>query len=150
MVSARIVTVRAFFCHLEKDRLSVNLPCFNQKPQPMIQREVIAGDTFSIVYKHQPDGVLADLPEGYDYVIGLRQDGSSQPTVFKLSQGQVRHTSTGVYTWTISHDLSKQLSGKVLVEMLVYSIDHAYVQHCNEPVCITVTPSFMNDVIADE
>lgn len=117
----------------------------------MIQREVIAGDTFSIVYKHMPEGVLVDLPEGYDYVLGLRQEGGTHPMTFKLSENQIQHEpGTGIYTWKISHDLSKSLKGTVMVEMLVYSIDRAFVQHCNEPVRITVIPSFMNEVIADE
>lgn len=116
----------------------------------MIKREVIAGDTFSIVYKHMPEGVLTDLPEGYDYVLGLRQEGGTRPMTFRLSENQIEHVeNSGIYTWKISHNLSKSLKDTVVVEMLIYSEDKSFVQHCNEPVYITVIPSFMNEVIAD-
>lgn len=116
----------------------------------MINRKVIAGDTFSIVYYHKQGDTIADLPEGYDYVIGLRQEDGKTVTSFKYSKGEIQKTATGTYRWKISYELSKTLKDVVIAEMLIYSIDRAFVQHCEEPIRIEVIPSFMNDVIEEE
>lgn len=114
----------------------------------MNQRTVIAGDTFSIVYKHKPEGTLADLPEGYEYVLGLRKVGGKEVKAFKLSKGEISHSEgPGVYRWTAEYEFSKSLSGEIVAEMLFYSADKTVVQHCNEPLGIKVLPSFMNEVI---
>ena len=111
----------------------------------MIQREVMAGDTFPIVYKHKPNGELADLPEGYDYMIGLHQDGSNAVTTYSYQNGDITNPETGIYRWEISHELSKSLKGNIIVEMVIYSRDASFVKHCSEPIKLVVIPSFMND-----
>lgn len=116
----------------------------------MIKKQVIAGDTFSIVYYHKQGDTIADLPEGYDYVIGLRQEDGKTVTSFKYSKNEIQKIATGTYRWQIDYELSKTLKDVVIAEMLVYSIDKAFVQHCNEPIRIEVIPSFMNNVIEEE
>ena len=111
----------------------------------MIKKQVIAGDTFPIVYKHKPDGELSDLPEGYDYMIGLHQEGSTSVTVFSYQNGDIDNPDTGIYRWEISHDMSKNLKGNIIVEMVIYSRDASFVKHCSEPIILEVIPSFMND-----
>ena len=115
----------------------------------MIQREVIAGDTFPIIYRHRQNGQIADLPVGYDYMIGLHKENGENITTFSYQNGDIERTELGTYVWKISHDLSKQLKGTVVVEMVVYSADLSYVHHCNEPIQLKVIPSFMNEKIAD-
>ena len=111
----------------------------------MIKKRVIAGDTFPIVYKHKPDGELSDLPEGYDYMIGLHRPGSQSVTTFSFRNGDISHPETGVYRWEISHKMSMGLNGNIIVEMVIYSRDGSFVKHCSEPIELEVLPSFMND-----
>ena len=116
----------------------------------MIRKQVIAGDTFTIVYKHKPNGNLEDLPEGYDYMIGLRQEGGQSVTVFSYQNGDIKKEETGVYLWEISHDMSKSLKGCIIVEMVIYSRDAKFVKHCTEPITLEVIPSFMNEHLDHE
>ena len=116
----------------------------------MMHREVIAGDTFPIIYKHKENGVLADLPEGYDYMIGLRQEGSRLVTTFSYQNGDIENTETGVYRWQISHAMSVTLKGSIVVEMVIYSRDASFVKHCGEPIKLDVIESFMNEHLDNE
>lgn len=111
----------------------------------MIRKQIIAGDTFPIIYMHKPNGVLEDLPAGYDYIIGLRLEGSERPMVFSYQDGDIANPETGVYRWECPHELSKTLKGNIIVEMVIYSRDASFVKHSNEPVVLEVTPSFMNE-----
>ena len=113
----------------------------------MIEREVMAGDTFSIVYKHKPNGVLSDLPEGYDYMIGLRQEGGQSVMTFSYQNGDITNEETGIYRWEITHELSKSLKGNIIVEMVIYSRYASFVKHCTEPIKLKVIPSFMNEYL---
>lgn len=111
----------------------------------MIEKEVVQGDTFPVVYKHMENGVLADLPEGYDVMIGLRKENSTAVTTFSYQNGDISNPETGVYRWKISHELSMSLEGNIEVEMVLYSRDGSFVKHCTDPVKLTVIPSFMNE-----
>lgn len=111
----------------------------------MIKREVIAGDTFPIVYKHKENGTVVDLPEGYDLMIGLRKEGSQNVTTFSYKKGEIAKGGTGIYRWEIGHELSKSLRGDIVVEMVIYNSDASFVKHCTEPIVLTVIPSFMNE-----
>lgn len=111
----------------------------------MIEREVMAGDTFPIVYEHKPKGQLQNLPEGYDYVIGLRPENGKNVTVYSYQNGDITTEETGIYRWKISHELSKSLKGVIIVEMVVYSRDGSVVRHCKEPIRLTILESFMNE-----
>ena len=137
-----------FFCHSQV-MASVYF-CNKQKRPEMIKRQVIAGDTFPIVSKHKPNGVLQDLPEGYDYMIGLRQEGSKSTTTFSYQNGDISNPETGVYRWEVSHEMSKNLKGDIIVEMVVYSRDASFVKHCSEPIVLEVIPSFMNEQLDTE
>ena len=110
----------------------------------MIKKQVIAGDTFPIDYKHKPKGVLSDLEEGYDYMIGLHQEGSKEVMTFSYQNGDITNPEKGIYQWKISHDLSKSLKGNIIVEMVIYSRDASLVKHCTEPILLEVIQSFMN------
>ena len=116
----------------------------------MTKKEITAGDTFAVVYKHKPDGTIVDMPEAYDLAIGLRRENGEFIASFSYQAGDIVKTDTGVYRWEISHDLSKSLEGVVIIEMTVYSADYSFVQHCNEYIQLVVTPSFMNSVIDNE
>ncbi len=116
----------------------------------MIQREVIAGDTFSIVYKHKPEGVLTNMPEAYNLMIGLHTEGGSKVKTYSYQDDEIENPDTGIYRWTIEHELSKSLKGPVIVEMVLYSRDLSFVQHCGEPIKLTVIPSLMNEEIENE
>ena len=116
----------------------------------MIKRQVIAGDTFPIVYKHKPNGELQDLPEGYDYMIGLRPENGQKVTVFSYQNGDITNPETGIYRWEIRHDLSKSLKGNIIVEMVIYSRDASFVKHCTEPILLEVIQSFMNEQLDHE
>lgn len=116
----------------------------------MIRKRIIAGDTFPIIYKHKPNGELEDLPDGYDYMIGLRQEGSQKPMVFSYQNGDITNPERGIYRWECKHELSKALKGNIIVEMVLYSRDASFVMHCSEPVTIEVIPSFMNDQLDHE
>lgn len=111
----------------------------------MIKKEVIAGDTFPIVYKHKENGTIADLPEGYDFVIGLRQEGSQNVKTFSYQNGDIGNPDKGVYRWECDHKFSMTLSGNIIVEMVLYSRDGSFVKHCSEPIKLEVVPSFMNE-----
>ncbi len=112
----------------------------------MIKKEVIAGDTFPIVYKYkQPDGTITDMPEGYDLMIGLRNEESKTVTTFSYQNGDIKNPEKGIYRWEISHKMSMNLKGDIVVEMVVYSRDGSVVKHCTDPVLLTVVPSFMNE-----
>ena len=111
----------------------------------MIKKPIIAGDTFPIVYKHMPNGELRDLPDGFDYMIGLRQEGSKRPMVFSYRNGDIENPDKGVYRWECKHDLSMSLSGNIIAEMVIYSRDGSFVKHCSEPILLEVQESFMND-----
>lgn len=115
----------------------------------MTQIERVAGDTFPIIYKHRQDGQIADLPEAYDYMIGLHKENGETITTFSYQNGDIIRTDVGTYVWRISHELSKKLKDIVVIEMVVYSADLSYVHHCNEPVHLKVIPSFMNEKIAE-
>ena len=77
----------------------------------MIQREVIAGDTFPIIYRHRQNGQIADLPEGYDYMIGLHKENGENITTFYnhgdaklggldlLLEWQIDRTFTAMPSW---------------------------------------------------
>lgn len=116
----------------------------------MIRREVIAGDTFPIIYKHKENGVLANLPEGYDYMIGLHKEGSRSVTTFSYLNGDIDNSETGIYRWQISHELSKSLRGSVIVEVAIYSIDGSFVKHGIEQIKLNVAESQMNDYLDNE
>lgn len=116
----------------------------------MIKKKVVAGDTFPITYTHKSNGVVADLPEGYDYMIGLRNEGSDAVTVFSYQNGDIKNPETGIYRWEISHKLSKTLEGNIIVEMVIYSRDASVVHHCSEPVVLEVIQSFMNEHLDHE
>lgn len=116
----------------------------------MIRKKVVAGDTFPIIYTHKSNGVVADLPEGYDYMIGLRQEDSPSVTVFSFQNGDIKNTDTGVYRWEISHELSQKLKGNIVVEMVIYSRDASFVKHCSEPIVLEVIESFMNEHLDHE
>ena len=111
----------------------------------MIKKQVIAGDTFPIDYKHKPNGVLSDLDDGYDYMIGLHQEGSKEVITFSYQNGDITNPETGVYHWEITHELSKKLKGNIIVEMVIYSRNAKFVKHCTEPIVLEVIPSFMNE-----
>lgn len=111
----------------------------------MIKKRVMAGDTFPIDYKHKPNGVLSDLDDGYDYMIGLHQEGSKEVLTFSYQNGDIANPETGLYHWKISHELSKKLEGNIIAEMVIYSRDGSFVKHCSEPIELEVVPSFMND-----
>lgn len=113
----------------------------------MIQIKAVAGDTFDIVYHHKQNGVLTNLPEGFDYMIGLRRKGSAAVTTFSYQRGEIENTDTGVYSWRISHELSATLSDTVVVEMVLYNRDASFVQHCAEPIELIIQESFMNNEI---
>ena len=116
----------------------------------MIRREVIAGDTFPIIYKHKENGVLANLPEGYDLMIGLHQEGSKSVTTYSYQNGDVENAETGIYRWQISHEMSVSLKGSIIVEIVIYSRDASFVKHCSEPIKLEVIESFMNDYLDNE
>ena len=111
----------------------------------MIRKRIIAGDTFPIIYKNKPNGELEDLPEGYDYMIGLRQEGSKKPMVFSYQNGDITNPERGIYRWECKHELSKALKGNIIVEMVLYSRDGSFVKHCSEPLMLEVQESFMNE-----
>ena len=135
--------LRGFFCHLLV-MASVYF-CHKPKTNAMIKKPIIAGDTFPIVYKHMPNGELRDLPDGFDYMIGLRQEGSKKPMVFSYRNGDILNPDKGVYRWECKHDLSMSLSGNIIAEMVIYSRDGSFVKHCSEPLLLEVQQSFMND-----
>ena len=111
----------------------------------MIKKQITAGETFPIVYRHRPDGVPANLPEGYDYMIGLRQEGSQSVRTFSYRNGEIENPEAGVYRWTISHEMSMNLRGNIVVSVVVYSRDASFVKYCDDPVVLEVTPCYMND-----
>lgn len=114
----------------------------------MIQREVIAGDTFPIAFTYQDANKNPiDLPEGYDYVIGLHQEGGKTVKVFSYQNGDIKNPETGVYKWEADHEFSMQLKGVIIVEMVIYSRDGSFVRHCKEPIRLTVLESFMNEYL---
>ena len=116
----------------------------------MIEKPVVAGDTFPIVYKHMPDGVLQNLPEGYDYMIGLRPEDGKNVMVFSFRNDDITNPDTGIYQWKCPHDLSTDLHGNIVAEMVIYSRDGSFVKHCSEPILLKVIPSFMNDALEIE
>jgi hypothetical protein len=116
----------------------------------MIEQPINAGDTFPVVYKHMPNGVLEDLPEGYDYMIGLRPEDGKTVTTFSYRNNDIESRETGIYRWSCPHELSKSLKGNVVLEMVIYSRDLKFVRHCSEPVLLKVNPSFMNDYLDHE
>ena len=101
----------------------------------MIKQKVVAGDTFPITYTHKSNGVVANLPEGYDYMIGLRKEGEDAVTVFSYQNGDIKNPETGIYR---------------IVEMVIYSRDASVVHHCSEPVVLEVIQSFMNEHLDHE
>ena len=111
----------------------------------MIEKPIMAGDTFPIVYKHMPNGVLENLPEGYDYMIGLRPEDGKTVMVFSYRNDEIANPDTGIYHWECSHELSKSLHGNIVAEMVIYSRDASFVKHCSEPILLKVIPSFMNE-----
>lgn len=111
----------------------------------MLKKPIIAGDTFPIIYKHTPNGELQDLPDAYDYIIGLRREGSQSPMVFSFRNGDIDNPETGVYRWKCPHELSMTLKGNIVAEMVIYSRDGSFVKHCSEPILLEVAESFMND-----
>lgn len=122
----------------------------------IIKKEITAGDTFAITYKHKQNNVIADMPEAYDLVIGLRRENGMAIASYSYQDGEIKHEEgTGIYRWQISHEVSKSLNSDptkkqievVIVEMTVYSADYSFVQHCNESIQLFVAPSYMNDVI---
>lgn len=113
----------------------------------MIPEEITAGDTFLIRYKHKQEKMLADLPEGYDLVFGLRQEGSRKVIVYSYRNGEIENPDKGIYVKRIDYDLSKSLSGTIIIEMVVYSRDGSVVLHCGKPRKVEVHPSFMNEYL---
>lgn len=113
----------------------------------MRPEEITAGDTFPISYKHKQDGVLTDLPEGYDLLFGLRQEGNSKVIIYSYRNGEIENPDKGVYVKRIDHELSKSLSGTIVIEMVIYSRDGSVVLHCGKPVKVEVHQSFMNDYL---
>lgn len=111
----------------------------------MRPEEITAGDTFQITYKHRQDGELTDLPEGYDLLFGLRQEGSAEVIIYSYRNGDIENPDNGVYIKRIDHELSKALSGTIVIEMVIYSRDGSVVLHCGKPRRVEVNPSFMNE-----
>jgi len=116
----------------------------------MIEREVIAGDTFSLTYKYMPEGVLTDMPEAYNIKVGLHTEGGSLVRVYSYLAGEIKNPDKGIYRWTIDYDTSKNLKGYIIAEMMLYSSDKSVVVHCSEPIRIHVIPSLMNSEIEND
>lgn len=113
----------------------------------MIPEEITAGDTFLLRYKHKQEGVLTEIPEGYDILFGLRQEGGHKVIVYSYRNGEIENPDKGVYSKLIDHDLSKTLSGTIVIEMVIYSRNGSVVQHCCHPKKVKVNPSFMNEYL---
>ena len=113
----------------------------------MIPEEITAGDTFVIRYKHKQNEELADLPEGYELLYGLRQEGSHKVIVYSYRNGEIENPDKGVYIKRIDHELSKSLSGTIVIEMVIYSRDGSVVLHCGRPRRVVVNQSFMNEYL---
>lgn len=116
----------------------------------MIDKEIVAGDTFPIVYTHKQNGVVADMPEAYDCVIGLRNENGGSIITFSYQNNDIERVAEGTYRWKLPFELSKSLSGTVIIEIVVFSADLSYVQHSLESVRLKVIPSYMNDIIAND
>ena len=117
----------------------------NRDNRVVIKKEITAGDTFSITYKHKQDGEIADMPEAYDLVIGLFDQNGARIAAYKYQDGDISNPETGVYKWTISHEASVALPDLVVIKMTIYSADLSFVQHCNQVVYVTVLRTEMND-----
>lgn len=113
----------------------------------MRPEEITAGDTFLIRYTHKENGVLTDLPEGYNLLFGLRQEGSKTVIIYSFRDGEIENTEKGIYFKRIDHELSKKLSGTIVVEMVVYSRDGSVVLHSGKPKKVEVHESFMNEYL---
>ena len=113
----------------------------------MILEEITAGDTFPIKYVHKQDQELADLPEGYELLFGLRQEGGNKVIVYSYRNGDIENTDKGIYIKRIDHKLSKSLSGTIVIEMVIYSRDGSVVLHCGKPRRVVVNQSFMNEYL---
>lgn len=113
----------------------------------MIPEEITAGDTFLIRYKHKQGEELADLPEGYNLLFGLRQQGSHKVILYNYRDGEIENPEKGIYVKRVDHELSKSLSGTIVIEMVIYSRDGSVVLHCGKPRKVEVHESFMNDYL---
>ncbi len=113
----------------------------------MMPEEITAGDTFMIRYKHKQEGVPTDLPEGYDLLFGLRQEGAHKVIVYSYRNGEIENPDKGVYKKIVDHELSKTLSGTIVIEMVIYSRDGSVVLHCGKPQKVKVNQSFMNEYL---
>ena len=113
----------------------------------MIPEEITAGDTFFIRYKHKQEEVLTEIPEGYDLLFGLRQEGGNKVIVYSYRNGDIENTDKGIYVRKVDHELSKSLSGTIVIEMVLYSRDGSVVLHCGNPKKVVVHPSFMNEYL---
>lgn len=113
----------------------------------MKEEETTAGDTFLIRYKHKENEILTDLPEGYDLLFGLRQEGNNTVIIYSYRNGEIENSERGIYVKRIDHKLSKTLSGTIVIEMVIYSRDGSVVLHCGKPKKVVVHPSFMNEYL---
>jgi len=107
--------------------------------------EMTAGDTLPIVYKHKINDELVNLPEGYDLMFGLRQENGSSVVTYSYQSGEIENPDPGVYRKRLDHKFSQSLSGTIVIEMVIYSRDGSFVQHCGSPMKVKVLPSFMNE-----
>ena len=109
--------------------------------------EMTAGDTLPIVYKHKINDEYVNLPEGYDLIFGLRQENGSSVVTYSYQNNEIENTEAGVYMKRLDHEFSKSLSGTIVIEMVIYSRDGSFVQHCGSPRKVKVLPSFMNEYL---
>ena len=107
--------------------------------------EMTAGDTLPIVYKHRINDEFVNLPEGYDLMFGLRQEDSKSVVTYSYQSGEIENPEKGVYKKRLDHKFSQSLSGTIVIEMVIYSRDGSFVQHCGSPRKVKVLPSFMNE-----
>ena len=113
----------------------------------MRPEEITAGDTFQISYTHKQNKEVTDLPEGYELLFGLRQEGNSNVIIYSYRNGEIENPDKGVYVKRIDHKLSKSLSGTIVIEMVIYSRDGSVVLHCGKPRKVEVHQSFMNEYL---
>ena len=109
--------------------------------------EMTAGDTLPIVYKHKINDEYVNLPEGYDLIFGLRQENGSSVVTYSYQNNEIENTEAGFYMKRLDHEFSKSLSGTIVIEMVIYSRDGSFVQHCGSPRKVKVLPSFMNEYL---
>lgn len=106
-----------------------------------------SGDTFDITYVRKVNDEIQDLPEGYDFAIGIYKADGTNVGVYKLSEEDIQHTETGTYVLSIDHELSTSLEGNVTFEMVIYDEDKTVVKHFSDALIIHFTTKRMNSQI---